>query len=98
MTPEGLNTRLTFLQQCMRPGDTIPTIKTVGQTNELQYNNATNTAFGAPTVLVLRIGDFYNTKIIPTSNPLLCEIAAPCRFMRKLNGAEIFTKMQLTNS
>ena len=73
MTPEGLNTRLTFLQQCMRPGDTIPTIKTVGQTNELQYNNATNTAFGAPPVLVLRIGDFYNTKIIPTALGLTYE-------------------------
>jgi len=73
MTPEGLNTRLTFLQQCMRPGDTIPTIKTVGQTNELQYNNATNTAFGAPPVLVLRIGDFYNTKIIPTGLQLAYE-------------------------
>ena len=66
MTPEGLNTRLTFLQQCLRPGDTIPTIKQVGESQQLQYNNATNTAFGAPPVLILRIGDFYNTKIIPT--------------------------------
>ena len=66
-TPEGLNTRLTFLQQCMRAGDTIPTIKDVGGTQQVQYNNATNTAFGAPPVLILRIGDFYNTKIIPTS-------------------------------
>ena len=73
MTPEGLNTRLTFLQQCMRPGDTIPTIKTVGQKNELQYNNAVNTAFGAPPVLVLRVGDFYNTKIIPTGLQLAYE-------------------------
>ena len=73
MTPEGLNTRLTFLQQCMRPGDTIPTIKTVGQKNELQYNNAINTAFGAPPVLVLRVGDFYNTKITPTSLSLAYE-------------------------
>jgi hypothetical protein len=67
MTPEGLNTRLTFLQQCMRPGDTIPTIKDIGGAPVLQYNNATNTAFGAPPVLILRVGDFYNTKIIPTS-------------------------------
>jgi hypothetical protein len=67
MTPEGLNTRLTFLQQCMRPGDTIPTIKDIGGSPVLQYNNATNTAFGAPPVLILRVGDFYNTKIIPTS-------------------------------
>ena len=73
MTPEGLNTRLTFLQQCMRPGDTIPTIKSVGQKNELQYNNAINTAFGAPPVLVLRVGDFYNTKIIPTGLQLTYE-------------------------
>jgi outer membrane protein OmpA-like peptidoglycan-associated protein len=64
MTPEGLNARLTFLQQCMRPGDTIPTI---GPNGEKLYNDATNTAFGAPPVLVLRVGDFYNTKIIPTS-------------------------------
>jgi hypothetical protein len=66
-TPEGLNSRLTFLQQCMRPGDTIPTIKEINGSPQLQYNNATNTAFGAPPVLILRIGDFYNTKIIPNS-------------------------------
>jgi len=68
-TPEGLNSRLTFLQQCMRPGDTIPTIKQNSPDGkpELQYNDATNTAFGAPPVLVLRIGDFYNTKIIPSN-------------------------------
>jgi hypothetical protein len=64
MTPEGLNSRLTFLQQCTRPGDTIPTI---GPNGEKLYNDATNTSFGAPPVLVLRIGDFYNTKIIPKS-------------------------------
>lgn len=62
-TPEGLNSRLTFLQQCTRPGDTIPTI---GPKGEKVYNDAINTAFGAPPVLVLRIGDFFNTKIIPT--------------------------------
>jgi hypothetical protein len=68
-TPEGLNSRLTFLQQCMRPGDTIPTIKqkTPNSKPELEYNNAVNTAFGAPPVLVLRVGDFYNTKIIPNN-------------------------------
>lgn len=74
MTPEGLNSRLTFLQQCMRPGDTIPVIKTAKDGSDaLEYNNATNTAFGAPPVLVLRIGDFYNTKIIPTSLNLAYE-------------------------
>lgn len=69
ITPEGLNSRLTFLQQCMRPGDTIPTKKqaTPDSPVQLQYNNAVNTTFGAPPVLVLRVGDFYNTKIIPKS-------------------------------
>lgn len=67
ITPEGLNSRLTFLQQCMRPGDTIPTIKNVNGTTAPDYSNATNTSFGAPPVLILRVGDFYNTKIIPTS-------------------------------
>ena len=61
-TPEGLNSRLTFLNQCMRPGQTIPVI---GPDGNPKYNDALNTAFGAPPVLVLRIGDFYHTKIIP---------------------------------
>lgn len=61
-TPEGLNSRLTFLNQCLRPGDTIPVI---GNDGRPIYNDAINTAFGTPPVLVLRVGDFYNTKIIP---------------------------------
>jgi hypothetical protein len=73
ITPEGLNSRLTFLQQCVRPGETIPVVKVVNGKSELQYNNATNSAFGTPPVLVLRIGDFYNTKIIPTSLALKYE-------------------------
>jgi hypothetical protein len=66
ITPEGLNSRLTFLQQCMRPGDTIPTVKVENNNRYLDYSNATNTSFGTPPVLILRVGDFYNTKIIPT--------------------------------
>jgi hypothetical protein len=57
MTPEGLNSRITFLQQCLRPGDTIKKSGT-------DTCDASNTAFGKPPVCVLRIGDFYNTKII----------------------------------
>jgi hypothetical protein len=59
----------------MRPGDTIPTVQQVTPNSnpELQYNNATNTSFGAPPVLVLRVGDFYNTKIIPNSLSLSYE-------------------------
>lgn len=64
ITPEGLNARLTFLNQCVRPGETIPIIGTDGKP---KYNDAINTAFGAPPILVLRIGDFYHTKIVPTS-------------------------------
>jgi hypothetical protein len=62
MTPEGLNARLTFLNQCMRPGETIPVI---GSDGKPKPNDAINTSFGAPPVLILRIGDFYNCKIIP---------------------------------
>jgi hypothetical protein len=76
MTPEGLNSRLTFLNQCVRPGETIPVI---GTDNKPRYNDAVNTSFGAPPVLVLRIGDFYNSKIIPNSvaftyEPLLYDL------------------------
>ena len=73
-TPEGLNSRLTFLQQCLRPGDTIPTVNPQPDGSyQLDFNNAVNSAFGIPPVLVLRIGDFYHTKIIPTSLQLQFE-------------------------
>jgi hypothetical protein len=68
ITPEGLNARLTFLQQCVRPGDTIPTVKQTGSGSlTLDYQDAFNSVFGSPPVLVLRIGDFYHTKIVPDS-------------------------------
>lgn len=56
ITPEGLNSRLTFLQQCLRPGETIAP-KGGGC-------DAVNTSFGKPPICVLRIGDLYNTKIV----------------------------------
>jgi hypothetical protein len=52
MTPEGLNSRLTFLLQCTRQGPTLENI------------SANNLAFGRPPICILRIGDFYNTKIV----------------------------------
>jgi hypothetical protein len=61
MTPEGLNERLTFLVQCTRPGDTIPTKQADGTFLD---KDARNTGFGAPPVCVLRIGDFYHSKVI----------------------------------
>jgi len=76
VTPEGLNSRLTFLQQCVRPGDTIPTVKQSDNgTITLDYNDAFNSAFGAPPILVLRIGDFWHTKIVPDSLSLKYEEA-----------------------
>jgi hypothetical protein len=51
-TPEGLNSRLTFLLQCTRQGPTLET------------QDANNLAFGRAPICILRIGDFYNTKII----------------------------------
>ncbi len=64
ITPEGLNSRLTFLNQCMRPGDTIPTAVEVGGQTQFQYNDVFNSAFGTPPVCVLRVGDFYHSKIV----------------------------------
>ena len=52
MTPEGFNSRLTFLLQCTKAGETTAT------------DGPDNLAFGKPPVCVLRIGDFYHTKII----------------------------------
>lgn len=66
-TPEGLNSRLTFLQQCLRPGNTL---KVIGVDNEEQNNISSNTSFGKPPVCVLRIGDFYHSKIIVESTQI----------------------------
>ncbi|MFW6243199.1 MAG: hypothetical protein ACOC2W_03475, partial [bacterium] len=51
-TPEDFHRRLTFLQQCMRQGKNI------------EDGENTNSVFGKQPVCVLRIGDFYHTKII----------------------------------
>lgn len=51
-TPEGLNSRLTFLHQCTRQG---PAINDTGARSNL--------AFGRPPICILRIGDFFHTKI-----------------------------------
>ena len=58
ITPEGFNARLGFLHQCTRQGST----RAVSDKNT--YNSAGNLAFGRPPICVLRIGDFYHTKII----------------------------------
>jgi hypothetical protein len=58
ISPEGFNARLTFLQQCTRQGPTI------GGSDNGSETTANNLAFGRPPVCILRIGDFYYTKIL----------------------------------
>lgn len=53
ITPEGFNSRLNFLHQCTRQGPT-----------ENNDGNPNNLAFGKAPVCILRLGDFYHTKII----------------------------------
>lgn len=60
ITPEGFNARLTFLHQCTRQGPTT-SVSDNGSETSL---GAGNLSFGRPPICVLRIGDFYNTKII----------------------------------
>jgi len=62
LTPEGLNTRLTFLHQCMRQGPSVYKTDPSGKGVQPQ-----NLAFGKPPVCILRIGDFFHTKIIINS-------------------------------
>ena len=59
ISPEGFNARLTFLQQCMRQGPTVG-----GSDVYAGVNTANNLSFGRPPVCILRLGDFYYTKII----------------------------------
>ncbi len=72
ITPEGFNSRLTFLQQCTRQGPTNFFTDEQGN-NITNLNNVSNAkkncrpdnlAFGKPPVCILRVGDFYHTKII----------------------------------
>ena len=60
ITPEGFNARLTFLHQCTRQGPTSSVKKGSGN-GYLEY--AGNLSFGRAPYCVLRIGDFFNTKI-----------------------------------
>jgi hypothetical protein len=53
ITPEGFNSRLTFLQQCTRQGPQL-----------IDINSPQNMIFGRPPICVLKIGDFYHTKIV----------------------------------
>lgn len=65
ITPEGFNSRLTFLQQCTRQGPTV--FQNGGGFDLNRQSDALspdNMAFGQPPVCILRLGDFYYTKII----------------------------------
>lgn len=57
-TPEDFHRRLTFLHQCTRQGEAVR--KKRGNDNTFSANNA---VFGRQPVQILRIGDFFNTKI-----------------------------------
>lgn len=61
ITPEGFNARLAFLHQCTRQGLTSAT------SDGIVKHRAGNMAFGRPPICVLRIGDFYHTKVIINS-------------------------------
>lgn len=58
ITPQGFNSRLTFLHQCMKQSDNIGVDG---------LDNTRNLAFGRMPVCILRIGDFYHTKILITN-------------------------------
>ena len=58
ISPEGFNARLTFLHQCTRQGPTIDISNSA---------NASNLAFGRPPICVLRLGDFWYSRIIINS-------------------------------
>ena len=65
LTPEGFNARLNFLQQCTRQGPTIGSHS--GGENQDKSNmskQAGNMSFGMAPYCILRVGDFYYTKIV----------------------------------
>ena len=62
ITPEGFNSRLTFLNQCMRQGPSIYDKKTSADGVEVGVQPQ-NLSFGRPPICILRIGDFFHTKV-----------------------------------
>ena len=76
ITPEGFNARLTFLHQCTRQGPTnaVASGRVKGKETDESGNTLTNgspdylkfagnLSFGRAPYCILRIGDFFNTKI-----------------------------------
>ena len=64
ITPEGFNARLTFLHQCTRQGPTNAVSSgNINSGSEDFLKFAGNLAFGRAPFCILRIGDFFNTKI-----------------------------------
>ena len=64
VTPEGFNARLTFLHQCTRQGPTNAVSSGRVTKNDGDFLKfAGNLAFGRAPYCILRIGDFFNTKI-----------------------------------
>lgn len=59
-TPEDFHRRLTFLQQCMRQGNS--TINEDTQNDGIAVSR--NSVFGRPPICVLRLGDFFHTKVV----------------------------------
>jgi len=60
ITPVGFSNRLNFLEQCARQG---PSINNRKASDGRILNANSNLAFGRPPISVLRIGDFYHTRI-----------------------------------
>lgn len=68
ITPEGFNSRLTFLQQCTRQGPTLDLSSGAHDATSPNYvKYAGNLSFGRAPYCILRIGDFFHTKICITS-------------------------------
>ncbi|MDA3779151.1 MAG: hypothetical protein PF487_02780 [Bacteroidales bacterium] len=59
-TPEDFHRRLTFLQQCTRQG----AAKQYDAVDENGILRAKNSVFGKQPISILRVGDFFNTKVI----------------------------------
>ena len=60
-TPEDFHRRLTFLQQCTRQGSSKQSNSEVDVTGTLR---AKNSVFGRQPICILRVGDFFYTKVI----------------------------------
>jgi len=98
MTPEGFNARLNFLHQCTRQGPTIGSHSGDKNPDKSKMSEmAGNLAFGRAPYCILRIGDFYYSKIIIDSISINYDVGSGIQWDLNPEGVGVQPMMATVN-